>query len=97
MRIWSTGLGERELILDFAKSKLTREQGKVVVRGEIQEPVHWNFEITLDKDDVAGLLHVMVTTAVIRHFVRNATGIFRFVWDRFVMRRMGSKGQVLKH
>lgn len=92
MRIWSTGLGEQELVLDFAKSKLTREEGKVFVRGVIQEPVQWNFEITLDKDDVVGLLRVMATTAVIRHFVRNVTGIFKFVWDKFIMRRMGSKG-----
>lgn len=92
MRIWSTGLGQQELVLDFAKSKLTREEGKVFVRGVIQEPVQWNFEITLDKDDVVGLLRVMATTAVIRHFVRNVTGIFKFVWDKFIMRRMGSKG-----
>jgi hypothetical protein len=92
MRIWSTGLGERELVLDFAKSKLAREEGKVLVRGTIEEPVQWNFEITLDKDDVVGLLHVMATTAVIRHFVRNVTGIFKFVWNKFIMRRMGGKG-----
>lgn len=92
MRIWSTGLGERELVLDFAKSKLTREEGKVFVRGVIQEPVQWNFEITLAKEDVVGLFRVIVTTAVTRHFVRNVTGIFKFVWDRFIMRRMGSEG-----
>jgi len=91
MRIWSTGLGERELVLDFAKSNVTREEGKVFVRGIVQEPVQWNFEITLAKEDVVGLLRVIFTIVVIRHFIRNVTGVFKFVWDKFIMRRMGSK------
>lgn len=91
MRIWSTGLGKQELVLDFAKSNVTREGEKVFVRGVIQEPVHWNFEITISREDVIGLLCVIVSTAVVRHFMRNITGIFKFLWDKFIMRRMGMR------
>ena len=91
MRIWSTGLGDRELVLDFAKSNITREEGKVFVRGIVQEPVQWNFEVTIAKEDVTGLFRVIFTIAVIRHFIRNLAGVFKFVWDKFIMRRMGSK------
>ena len=91
MRIWSTGLGKEELVLDFAKSNVTREEDKVFVRGVVQEPVDWNFEVTITREDVLGLLHVIVSTAVLRHFVRNIAGFFTFVRDKFIMRRMGMR------
>ena len=91
MRIWTTGLGKQELVLDFAKSNMTREGDKVFVRGIVQQPVNWNFEITLTGDDVVGLLRVIFTTAVFRHFVRNIEGVFRFAWDKFVLLWMGMR------
>lgn len=91
MRIWSKGLGKQELVLYFDKSNVTREGDKVFVRGVIQEPVAWQFEITLTKEDVPGLLHVIVSTAVVRHFMRNIPGIFKFIYDKFSMRRMGMR------
>jgi hypothetical protein len=80
MRIWTTGLGKQELVLDFFKSNITREEDTVYIRGIVQQPVNWNFEVTLTGDDVAGLLRVIFTTAVLRHFVRNIAGVFRFLW-----------------
>jgi len=91
MRVWSKGLGKQELVLDFAKANVTLEGGKVFVRGVIQEPVAWNFEITLTKEDVPGLLNVIVSTAVLSHFARNVTGIFTFVYHKFTRRQMGSR------
>lgn len=91
MRIWSKGLGKQELVLDFAKANVTREGDTVFVRGVIQEPVAWNFEITITKGDVPGLLNVIVSTAVLSHFARNVTGIFTFIYDRFIKRQTGRR------
>jgi len=91
MRIWSSGLGEQELVLDFAKGNVTREGDEVIVRGIIKEPVDWNFEVTITREDVLGLLHVIVSAAVLRHFSRNMTGFFTFIRDKFIMRRMGMR------
>ena len=77
--------------MDFFKSAVTREGDTVFVRGTVQQPVNWNFEITLTGDDVVGLLRVICTTAVLRHFVRNIEGVFRFVWDKLVQVRMGMR------
>ena len=93
MRVWSKGLGTRELVIDFAKSNVTREGDKVFVRGVIQEPVAWNFEVTITKGDVPGLLHVIVSTAVLSHFARNATRIFTFAYGKFIRRQRGSPSE----
>ena len=91
MRVWSKGLGTRELVIDFAKSSITREGDKVLVRGVIQEPIAWNFEITLSKEDVPGLFNVIVSTAVLSHFARNITGVFTFAYDKFIRRQRGRR------
>ena len=92
MRVWSKGLGNKELVLDFVRANITREGDKVFIRGVIQEPVAWNFEVTITEGDVPGLLHVIVSTAVLLHFLRNITGIFTFVSDKFVRRQLRTWG-----
>lgn len=77
--------------MDFFKSAVTREGDTVFVRGTVQQPVNWNFEVTLTGDDVVGLLRVICTTAVLRHFVRNIEGVFRFVWEEYLLTLMGMK------
>ncbi|MBN1613318.1 MAG: hypothetical protein JW950_02510 [Deltaproteobacteria bacterium] len=91
MRIWTTGLGKQELVLDFFKSNVTREGDTVFIRGIVQQPVNWNFEVTLTGEDVSGLLRVIFTTAVFRHFIRNIEGVFRFVWQEYILPVMGVK------
>ena len=77
--------------MDFAKSNVTREEDTVFIRGIVQQPVNWNFEVTLTGDDVVGLLRVIFTTAVLRHFVRNIDGVFRFLWKEFVLALTGMR------
>ena len=91
MRVWSQGLGKQELVLEFAKSNITREGDKVFVRGIVQEPVNWQFEITISKEDVPGFYNVLVSTAVLRYILWNILGVFKFINDKFIMRQMGLK------
>lgn len=93
MRVWSQGLGKQELVLEFAKSNVTREEGKVFIRGVVQDPVNWQFEITIHGTDVPGFYHVLVSMAVLRFSLKNLGDIFKFFNDKFIARRMGLKGE----
>lgn len=88
MRFWSKGLGERELVIDLSKGKLTMEEGKVLMRGTITKPVAWNYEITLFKEDVRGILRVALSIQGIVYFMKNITGVGSFISK---LGKMGSK------
>ena len=85
MRFWSKGLGERELVIDLSKGKLTMEEGKVLMRGTITKPVAWNYEITLFKEDVRGILRVALSIQGIVYFMKNIAGVGTYIG------KMGSK------
>lgn len=78
MRFWSKGLGERELVIDLSKGNLTREEGKIFMRGVITEPVAWNYEVTLFAEDMRGILRVMISIPALIYFLKNITGVFAF-------------------
>lgn len=88
MRFWSKGLGERELVIDLSKGKLTMEEGKVLMRGTITEPVSWNYEITLFKEDVRGILRIALSIQGIVYFMKNITGVGTYIKE---IGKMGSK------
>lgn len=88
MRFWSKGLGERELVIDLSKGKLTMEEGKVLMRGTIKEPVSWNYEITLFKEDVRGILRVALSIQGIVYFMKNITGVGTYIKE---IGKMGSE------
>ena len=91
MRVWSQGLGKQELVLEFAKSNVTREEGKIFIRGIVQEPVNWQFEITIHKEDVPGFYNVLFSIPVACFSLNNIKDVFKFINDKFIMRRMGFK------
>ena len=78
MRFWSKGLGERELVIDLSKGNLTREEGKIFMRGVITEPVAWNYEVTLFEEDIRGILRVMISIPALIYFLKNIAGVFVF-------------------
>jgi hypothetical protein len=93
MRVWSQGLGKQELVLEFAKSNIVREEGKLYIRGIVQEPVNWQFEITIHAEDVPGFYHVLFSIPVLRFSLKNLGDLFKFINDKFIARRMGMKAE----
>lgn len=75
MKVWSKGLGNIELVLDFEKYWVETENvdGKenVYIKGVITDPVFWDFRITMDKSDIPGLLNVAINRLMIMMFVKN--------------------------
>jgi len=92
MTVWSRGLGKHPLKLDFAKCDVIREGNEVLIKGILRNSgIIWDCRVTFTKEDIPGLLHFAFSFAVLRHFARNMTGIFTFIYHRFIMRRMGLK------
>jgi hypothetical protein len=71
--MWSSGLGSEDaaLVLDFMKSDFKREGDKVYITGTVLEPVNWDFKLTIDKEDLPGILHVITTVPTCLYVLRN--------------------------
>ena len=92
MKVWSRGLGKQALSLDFAKCDVTREGNEVLIKGILREGgIVWQCKVTFTKEDIPGLLHFVLSPAVMKHFAKNMKGFFIFVRDRYITRRMGMK------
>ena len=74
MRIWSKGLGKMELVMDFEKIYVEREDTedgeRVYIKGTITDPVIWDFRITMTEDDIPGLLNVALDKKIIAMFLK---------------------------
>ncbi|MEW5946234.1 MAG: hypothetical protein AB1742_08555 [bacterium] len=75
MRVWSKGLGNIELILDFEKYRVERENSgseeKFFIKGMITDPVVWDFRITMTREDIPGLLHIALNQNIMLMFLKN--------------------------
>ncbi|MCK4721975.1 MAG: hypothetical protein KAT75_01665 [Dehalococcoidia bacterium] len=92
MRVWSKGLGKQALNINFAKCDVTREGDAVVIRGILRNGgTIWDARVTFTKEDMPGLIYFALSFAMLRHLIRNIAGVFTFVRDRFLLRRMGLK------
>lgn len=92
MTVWSRGLGKHPLNLNFAKCDVSREGNEVLIKGILRNSgIIWDCRVTFTKEDIPGLLLFAFSLAMLRHFARNITGIFTFIYHRFIMRRMGLK------
>ena len=92
MTVWSRGLGKHPLNLDFAKCDVIREGNEVLIKGILRNSgIIWDCRVTFTKEDIPGLLHFALSFAMQRHFARNITGFFTFVYHRFIKGAMGLK------
>lgn len=95
MRVWSRGLGRQALNLDFTKTDVVREGNEVIVKGILRNGgIIWDSTVTFTKEDIPGLLHFIISFAVIFHFASNIGGFFTYFRQKFITRSLGlpSKG-----
>ena len=92
MKVWSRGLGRQALFLDFTKCDVVREGNEVFIKGILRDKgIVWQCKVTFTKEDIPGLLHFILSRAVIKHFAANMKGFFIFIRERYITRRMGLK------
>ena len=58
MRVWSKGLGKMTLDMDLGSTTPSVERDKLVLSGKIGPPVHWDFWIKIEPDDMSNMIRI---------------------------------------
>ena len=84
MKVWSKGLGKTELRADcrYYLVKSGADDGTVYLIGKITDPVDWEFCVTMEPEDVAGLLKLGLTYPMLRLFMKNLYRYFVYLVSR---------------
>jgi hypothetical protein len=80
--MWSSGLGSEDaaLVLDFRLADFTREGDTVYITGTVLEPVNWEFKLTITREDLPGILHVITTFPTFVYILRSIVpNLFRLI------------------
>ncbi len=71
------GLGSIELGVDERNLNVFKKDDKTILKGVTDEPVEWDFEVTLEKDDIPGLLNIVLRYTLIKFFMKNIRYFFQ--------------------
>jgi len=84
MRLWSRGLGRTELKMDcrYYKVKYDPLKEDVYIIGTITDPVNWEFRVTLQPDDIPGMMKLFFHTCVIKMVFKNFYKYFIYFLNR---------------
>jgi len=77
MKLWSRGLGRTEVSMDFRYYKTIKDKqtGEVVIIGNMQDPVTWEFTMKLEPEDIAGILKLLFSPSLLWFVIKN---LFRY-------------------
>jgi hypothetical protein len=80
MRVWTKGLGNITLNIDFNQSEINWEDDTLFLTGWIKDPVVWNYRFTPDDHDIKALVKLLFNRHVIRFFLKHTVGkLFSFL------------------
>lgn len=83
MKLWSRGLGRRELIMDFTHYAVRRsDDGGIEIFGVTEQPVSWEFRVHIEQEDIPGLVHVALSKPVRRMFMPKIFTAIATIWRR---------------
>ena len=83
MKLWSRGLGRRELIMDFTHYAIRgSEDGGIEIFGVTEQPVSWEFRVHIEQEDIPGLVNVALSRPVRRMVMRRIFTAIATIWKR---------------
>ena len=84
MRLWSRGLGRTELTMDCRYYKVKKDPltENVYIIGTITDPVNWEFRVTLQPEDIPGMMKLFFHTCVIKLLFKNFYKYFIYWMNR---------------
>ncbi len=83
MKLWSRGLGRRELIMDFTHYAVRRsEDGGIEIFGVTEQPVSWEFRVHIGEEDIPGIVNVALSRPVILMVTKKMLTAVATVWRR---------------
>jgi hypothetical protein len=92
MRVWSRGLGKQSLYADWFKSDLKVEGRTLVAEGIVRDKgIIWDCKFFFEKEDVPGLLHMLFSGPVVKHFLKNFKYVLSFFYQRIIKRSAGKE------
>ncbi len=73
MKLWSRGLGKTEIYMDFRYYKTLKdpETGNILIIGSMQSPVTWEFKITLQPEDIGGVMKALFCPSMLFFAIKN--------------------------
>lgn len=90
MKVWSRGLGKQALFADWFKSDIKVEGRTLVAEGIVRDKgIIWDCKFFFEKEDVPGLLHMLLSGPVFMHFIKNFKYILSFFYQRIIKRTAG--------
>ncbi len=88
MRIWSKGLGTMVLFMDFRNYYVERNGGDLLIKGQITDPVYWNFVITVKQDDIRGFANIACKPGFLLYLAKNLHHVVKFLFDKLFRRHL---------
>lgn len=84
MKLWSRGLGRTEVTMDFRYYKVIKDpkSGEVIVIGKMQDPVTWEFTMKLEPCDVAGIMKLFFSSAMLGYVFKNMYRYISYLFNR---------------
>jgi hypothetical protein len=64
MEFWSKGLGKRTIALTLTKGESQKSEGTLCLRGNMEEPVSWEYIMKLEEDDLVDFFGLLKERAV---------------------------------
>ncbi len=73
MKLWSRGLGKTEVYMDFRQYQSLKDpkSENILIIGNMQDPVTWEFKITLQPEDIAGVMKMLFNFSMIKFVIKN--------------------------
>jgi hypothetical protein len=99
MKVWSRGLGKQALNADWYKTDLSTDGNSLVAKGIVRDKgIIWDCQFTFTKDDLPGLLYMIFSYSLLRHFLSNIKYVLTFGYMRLIKRgackeRLGQKAK----
>lgn len=83
MKIWSKGLGTMVLLMDFRNYYVEMDdRGDLLIKGQITDPVFWNFVITIKRDDIRGLANIGFKPGFLIYLLKNVHWMVKFLFEK---------------
>lgn len=93
MKLWSRGLGKTEVYMDFRQYHTIKDpdSGHVLIIGKMQDPVDWEFKITLQPEDIGGIIKMAFKRHMIFFVIRNLHQYLIYLFQRKKFKDSGTE------
>jgi len=84
MKLWSRGLGKTEIYMDFRYYKTLKDPqtGNILIIGNMQSPVTWEFKITVQPEDIGGVMKALLCPPMLFFTIKNLPQYLVYLFNR---------------